>query len=209
MVQSRESVLERCLRHDEQVSLVCYARYNITDSSAICIIFRKNWGYLFNNDPEVVALVATVMPYIALFQITDGVTASTGAILRSLGLHTTGALINLMSYYVIGLPFGLWLTFTPKLHLGLVGLWIGLSAALGYGSIVSSWLVWNADWKRAVERVRENLGLNVHGEIGADGKWTENEEEDGRGQATASGSSQNERTPLLANSSSGSGSRDA
>lgn len=101
----------------------------------------------------------------------------TSAILRSLGLHTTGALINLTSYYVIGLPFGLWLTFTPRLHLGLVGLWIGLSVALGYGSAVSAVLVWRADWTRAVERVRERLGLGARGELGPDGKW---EEEEGR-----------------------------
>jgi MATE family multidrug resistance protein len=37
--------------------------------SVICMAFKKNWGYLFNNDPEVVAIVASIMPYIALFQV--------------------------------------------------------------------------------------------------------------------------------------------
>jgi hypothetical protein len=37
--------------------------------------------------------------------------------------------------------------------------------------------VWRANWTRAVERVRERLGLNTKGEIGDDGKW---EGEDGR-----------------------------
>ncbi|RSH91040.1 hypothetical protein EHS25_010216 [Saitozyma podzolica] len=145
-------------------------------NSTLCIIFRKNWGYLFNSDPEVVAIVASIMPYIALFQIADGVAATAGSILRSLGLHTTGALINLTSYYIIGLPFGLWLTFQPKLDLGLIGLWIGLSVALGYASVVSFVLVWRANWVRAVERVRERLGLAAHGEVGEDGKWHDDEE---------------------------------
>lgn len=39
------------------------------DHSLICIIFRKNWGYLFNNDPDVVEIVASIMPYIGLFQV--------------------------------------------------------------------------------------------------------------------------------------------
>ncbi|OXG27238.1 MATE family multidrug resistance protein [Cryptococcus neoformans Ze90-1] len=145
-------------------------------NSLICIIFRINWGYLFNNDPEVVALVASVMPYIALFQIADGIAATSGSILRSLGLHTTGALINLTSYYIIGLPFGLWLTFTPTFSLGLIGLWLGLSVALGYASVLSAVLVWKANWVRAVERVRERLGLGVHGVVGIDGKWDEGEQ---------------------------------
>ena len=38
-------------------------------TSVICMAFKKNWGYLFNNDPEVVAIVASIMPYIALFQV--------------------------------------------------------------------------------------------------------------------------------------------
>jgi len=38
-------------------------------NSVICLAFKKNWGYLFNNDPEVVAIVASIMPYIALFQV--------------------------------------------------------------------------------------------------------------------------------------------
>ncbi|KIR57117.1 MATE family multidrug resistance protein [Cryptococcus gattii Ru294] len=145
-------------------------------NSSICIIFRTNWGYLFNNDPEVVALVASVMPYIALFQIADGIAATSGSVLRSLGLHTTGALINLTSYYIIGLPFGLWLTFTPTFSLGLIGLWLGLSVALGYASVLSAVLVWKANWIRAVERVRERLGLGVHGVVGTDGKWDEREQ---------------------------------
>ncbi|OCF45939.1 MATE family multidrug resistance protein [Kwoniella heveanensis CBS 569] len=140
-------------------------------NSSTCVIFRKNWGYLFNSDQEVVELVAEIMPYIALFQLTDGIVATAGSILRSLGLHTTGALINLTSYYVIGLPFGIWLTFEPKYKLGLVGLWVGLSAALAYASILEFWMVWSANWTRAVERIRERLGLPAHGEIGEDGKW--------------------------------------
>ena len=153
-------------------------------SSAILIVFRKRWGYLFNSDDEVVALVADVLPFIALFQITDGVAATAGSILRSLGLYNTGALINLTSYYIIGLPFGIWLTFTPRLKLGLVGLWIGLSVALGYASVVSAVLVWRSDWTRAVERVRERLGLGTRGEIGKDGKW-EDDDEDGSGDGEA------------------------
>ncbi|ORY25646.1 mate-domain-containing protein [Naematelia encephala] len=140
-------------------------------NSIILIVARKNWGYLFNSDPEVILIVAQILPYIALFQITDGVTATTGSILRALGLHTTGALINLTSYYIIGLPFGLWLCFSDHIHLGLVGIWIGLSVALGYATVVSVVLVWTANWTRAVERVRERLGLGAFGEIGEDGKW--------------------------------------
>ena len=133
--------------------------------------------------------------------------ATAGAVLRALGLHTTGALINLTSYYIIGLPFGLWLTFQPNLHLGLIGLWIGLSIALGYASVVSFILVWRANWVRAVERVRERLGLPAQGVVGEDGKWEDTlegipegdeEGQEGSGEQTPTGRDDpGERTRLL------------
>lgn len=133
-------------------------------------------------------------------QISDGVAATAGAVLRALGLHTTGALINLTSYYIIGLPFGLWLTFEPKWNLGLIGLWIGLSVALGYASVISFVLVWRANWVRAVERVRERLGLPAQGLVGEDGKWeTESRVEHGAAGDEGEGAREapTERTRLL------------
>lgn len=42
--------------------------------------------------------------------------------------------------------------------------------------MLSAVLVWKANWVRAVERVRERLGLGVHGVVGIDGKWDEGEQ---------------------------------
>ena len=60
----------------------------------------------------------------------------------------------------------------------MIGIWLGLSCALGYASVVSFMLVWRADWTRAVERVRERLGLGARGEVGEDGKWVGDENGD-------------------------------
>jgi len=49
------------------------------------IIFRKGWGLLFNDDPEVVSLVADIMPLVALFQVFDGLAGTTGGVLRARG----------------------------------------------------------------------------------------------------------------------------
>ncbi|KAG8903133.1 hypothetical protein FRB99_003676 [Tulasnella sp. 403] len=38
-------------------------------NSVVFLIFRKSWAYMFNNDPEVVAMVARVLPLVALFQV--------------------------------------------------------------------------------------------------------------------------------------------
>lgn len=53
--------------------------------SAVFIVFRDGWGYLFNDDPEVVAVVATVLPLVALSQVFDGLSGTTAGILRARG----------------------------------------------------------------------------------------------------------------------------
>ena len=65
MGQPRESAPKLRVRGHEQVSPSLYPAEpkplpSPADPSAICLIFRKDWGYLFNSDPEVVAVVATV-----------------------------------------------------------------------------------------------------------------------------------------------------
>lgn len=66
------------------------------------LVFRHSWAYMFNNDPgeflllphwcpvvqlesEVVNLVASILPLVALFQVFDGNSAVTSGILRARG----------------------------------------------------------------------------------------------------------------------------
>ncbi|KAG1752072.1 MATE efflux family protein [Suillus lakei] len=126
--------------------------------SAVLLIFRKSWGYLFNNDMEVVTLVATILPLLALFQVPDFACAITAGILRARGKQFTGALLNLSAYYIIGIPFGLWLAF--KQDMQLAGLWCGLTAALLYSSTFGIWLCLRTNWKREVEKVAERLAVD-------------------------------------------------
>ncbi|KAG8874171.1 hypothetical protein FRB97_006099 [Tulasnella sp. 331] len=127
-------------------------------NSTIFLIFRHKWAYLFNNDTEVVALVAKVLPLVALFQVLDGLGAMIGAILRVTGRQFTGAILNLTGYYVVGIPLGLILTFYfPQWELGLLGLWIGLSFALIYTAVFGLWYCYRTDWNGEVEKVRIRL----------------------------------------------------
>jgi len=135
--------------------------------SILLVAFRNKWAYIFNDDPEVVVLVGAILPTVALFQVFDANAAVTGGILRARGKQFTGALLNVSAYYVIGIPLGVWLAFSW--HIGLHGLWLGLTASLIYCAVFGTYLCIHTDWDREVKKAAERLKkddakdrMNVH-----------------------------------------------
>ncbi|KAF4618730.1 hypothetical protein D9613_010162 [Agrocybe pediades] len=124
-------------------------------SSTMFFVFRKKWAYIFNDDPEVVALVASIMPIVALFQVFDGMAGVTGGILRARGLQFLGALFNLSAYYMLGIPLGLYLAF--KQHMNLHGLWLGLTVSLVYCAFAGTYVSLRTNWDLEVEKVAERV----------------------------------------------------
>lgn len=84
---------------------------------------------LFTSDPEVIALVASVLPLCAAFQLFDALVASCNGILRGLGRQAVGGWVQLFCYYVVGMPISMGTAF--GLNWGLYGLWSGVAMALG------------------------------------------------------------------------------
>jgi MATE family multidrug resistance protein len=119
------------------------------------LMATKNvFGRIFNDDPAVVSLVSDVMPYVALFQIADGLNGSMGGALRGMGRQHIGAAVNLVSYYVGALPGGIWLAFHGW---GLAGLWIGQCVALYIVGALEWAIVAASDWDGQVERAFERM----------------------------------------------------
>ncbi|PWY98631.1 MATE efflux family protein [Testicularia cyperi] len=128
-------------------------------NSALFLIFRRQWGWLFSSDIEVITLVENILPLLAFFQVADGICGIAGGVLRGTGRQAQGAFINMISYYIIGIPTGLLLTFTG-LRLGLAGLWWGLTIALLFGSLGMFWLISNTDWEWEVKKVQLRMTLD-------------------------------------------------
>lgn len=109
----------------------------------VLIAIKDVYAKIFNDDLEVIQLTAKVMPYVALFQIADGLNGSCGGSLRGMGRQHVGALINIISYYMGALPLGIWLAFHSW---GLTGLWIGQCIALYLVGIIEWTVVARSDW---------------------------------------------------------------
>ncbi|KAH9055675.1 MATE efflux family protein [Lactarius vividus] len=116
-------------------------------SSAIFLTFKNKWGYLFNDDPDVVSLVASILPLVALFQVFDGLNTVSGGILRARGKQ--------VSFPWSGIPIAVWLAF--RCNMGLHGLWYGLTVSLVYGSALGVWIALKTDWAWEVQKVQRRL----------------------------------------------------
>ncbi|KAL2222210.1 putative MATE efflux family protein subfamily [Thermoascus aurantiacus ATCC 26904] len=130
---------------------------------AVLMGTRNDFARVFNDDPRVVALTARVLPYVALFQIADGLNGSCGGSLRGMGRQHVGAAVNLVSYYCGALPLGIWLAFHGW---GLKGLWVGQCIALYLVGALEWGIVALSDWEREVERAFERMDADELVEAG-------------------------------------------
>ncbi len=102
----------------------------------------------FTLDASVVALVATLLPIAAAFELFDGLQVVGSGILRGMGRTRPAAVFNLVGYYVLGLPLAAWLG-RPE-RLGLVGIWWGLALGLAVVAGLSvAWVAWRGPARTA------------------------------------------------------------
>ncbi|KAL8830952.1 MAG: hypothetical protein Q9170_005501 [Blastenia crenularia] len=121
---------------------------------AILMGTKDHFAKIFNNDSDVVSLTADVLPFVALFQIADGLNGSCGGSLRGMGRQHIGAAVNIVSYYGGALPLGIYLAFHGW---GLKGLWVGQCIALYLVGLIE-WIIvafsnWDYQVKKAFERM--------------------------------------------------------
>ena len=104
------------------------------------MVFGRWITSLFTNDPEVIALSASLLVIVGIFQVVDGLQVASASMLRGLHDARVPALIGLVSYWLIGLPVSGWLAFT--FGVGACGVWWGLAVGLGLACMTLGPRLW-------------------------------------------------------------------
>jgi MATE family multidrug resistance protein len=102
----------------------------------------------FSDDAPVIASAAVLLPIAGVFQIFDGLQVVAAGALRGVGDTRVPMLLNLIGFWLVGLPVSLWLGF--GLGWGPQGVWWGLAIGIGAVAILLSL------------RVRRRLGRTLH-----------------------------------------------
>ncbi|CAN5855250.1 MATE family efflux transporter [soil metagenome] len=113
------------------------------------VLIPKTIISAFTDAPAVVAIGARLLLVAAVFQLFDGLQVVATGVLRGAGDTKTPMLSNLFAYWTLGLPLGYFLCFGGGL--GVVGLWIGLSAGLVVvgSSLLAIWARKSSGWGHA------------------------------------------------------------
>ncbi|XP_003929339.1 multidrug and toxin extrusion protein 2 isoform X2 [Saimiri boliviensis] len=119
-------------------------------------ILKNQLGHIFTNDEDVIALVGQVLPVYSVFHLFEAVCCVYGGVLRGTGKQAFGAAVNAITYYVIGLPLGILLTFVVRMRI--MGLWLGMLACVSLAT--AAFVVYTArlDWKLAAEEAKKHSG---------------------------------------------------
>ncbi len=98
-------------------------------AALVFVLFRESLPLIYIDDLAVVSLAAVLLPIAGAFQIFDGLQVVGGGLMRGMGRPQAGAIVNLIGFYVLGLPLAWFLAFPAEF--GIIGIWWGLAAGLG------------------------------------------------------------------------------
>jgi len=94
----------------------------------VIFLFPAQLIGIYTHDPSVTEAGRDIFWLVAGFEVFDGTQTVMTGVLRGIGSTRFSMVVNLIGYWVFGLPLGILLAF--HYGMGLKGLWIGLTLAL-------------------------------------------------------------------------------
>lgn len=96
-------------------------------AAAVFLAIPRALSEQFTDDEQVLALAVSLIPIAAAFQIVDGIQGVAVGVLRGMADTRAPALLNLLGFWVLGFPIGVWLDHAGH---GIAGRWWGLTIGL-------------------------------------------------------------------------------
>ncbi len=116
------------LRRRITASLFCGAAFMST-TAALFLLIPRELARLYTNVDAVIGIAILLIPIAGVFQVFDGIQVVSAGILRGMGDTRAPMVMNLVGFWLCGLPVSLYLAFGRD-H-GAQGLWWGLVVGLG------------------------------------------------------------------------------
>ena len=123
-------------RRAAAAALLCGVGFMVA-SAVVLLAVPGPIARLYTTDAAVAALAASLIPIAGVFQVFDGIQVVSIGILRGVADTRTPMLVNILGFWLVGLPVSATLGF--RTAAGPRGLWWGLTAGLVLVALVLLW----------------------------------------------------------------------
>ncbi|MFS8027609.1 putative multi antimicrobial extrusion protein [Helianthus anomalus] len=121
----------------------------------LCLVFRKSLAYLFTNDERVADTISDLSLLLSFSVLLNSVYPVLSGVATGAGMQSTVALVNLVCFYLIGVPLGALLGYLTSLEVK--GIWIGMMGGVLAQTITLIYLIWRTNWDDEVKKASERL----------------------------------------------------
>ncbi|XP_021743367.1 protein DETOXIFICATION 24-like isoform X2 [Chenopodium quinoa] len=121
----------------------------------LCLAFGHQISYLFTSSEEVAKAVSDLSVPLAFSILLNNVGPVLSGVAIGCGSQGVVAIVNVCSYYVIGIPIGVLLAYAA--HMEVKGIWIGMMCGMVTQTIALLYLTWKIDWVDEVKKASKRL----------------------------------------------------
>ncbi|KAK8589914.1 hypothetical protein V6N13_088718 [Hibiscus sabdariffa] len=121
----------------------------------LCLVFGDQIAHLFTSSEQVAEVASTLSTFLAISMLFNSIQIVLSGIAIGAGFQSMVAMVNMGSYYVVGVPVGAVLGYV--LGLQVVGLWIGLLCGVALQISILVFIVCRTDWDEQVKKASERL----------------------------------------------------
>ncbi|XP_076932927.1 protein DETOXIFICATION 24-like isoform X1 [Bidens hawaiensis] len=121
----------------------------------LCLVFREFIAYLFTDDDRVAYAVSDLSLLLSFSVLLNGIYPVLSGVAIGAGMQTTVAIVNLVCFYLIGIPLGVLLGYLTPLQVK--GIWIGMIGGVVAQTITLTYMIWRTNWDDEVKKASERL----------------------------------------------------
>ncbi|CAL5193207.1 unnamed protein product [Lathyrus oleraceus] len=121
----------------------------------VFLFLRERLAYIFTPNPDVADAVGDLSPLLSFSILLNSIQPVLSGVSVGAGWQKVVAYVNIGSYYLIGIPFGLVLG--NLLHLQVKGVWIGMLFGIFVQTLVLITITCKTDWDNQVVIARNRV----------------------------------------------------
>ncbi|KAF5801094.1 putative multi antimicrobial extrusion protein [Helianthus annuus] len=121
----------------------------------LCLIFGRKLAYLFTDDERVADTISDLSLHLSLSILLNSIYPVLSGVAIGAGMQGSVAIVNLICFYVIGIPIGALLGYLTDLQVK--GIWMGMIGGVVTETIALMYMAWTTDWDKQVKKASERL----------------------------------------------------